>query len=114
MPGSTTTNLYPDVPLPAGVQWADNWQDVQSTTPWRVIKSAERRVSGCDVTVYATAVQWADGTLEHSGLDAPHVTVDGLDYYDGLTSAQARQLAAAVLNAAEQADEWFWLESAER
>lgn len=101
----TTTTPVPDVPLPAGAEWADDWQDVQST-PWRVIKSAERHIDGCEVSVFATAVQWTDGTLDQSGGDAPHVTVGGFDYYDGVTADQARAVAAAILEAADELDKW--------
>jgi hypothetical protein len=92
-----------DVPLPAGVEWADDWQ-APVERPWRVIRSVERRIDGTEVFVFAEAVQYSDGTFDRNG-DAPHVTVDTVGYA-ALTSAQARQFAALIADAAGIVDQW--------
>jgi hypothetical protein len=58
---TTTTTPLPDVPLPAGTEviYDSRWEDVDHR-PWRVIHTVKRTVEGCDVTVYAKALQYAD------------------------------------------------------
>jgi hypothetical protein len=99
----TTTHHLHDVPLPAGAEWYDYscWEDVDHH-PWRVIRTVERAVEGRDVTVYAEAVQYADGSLG-DGREAPGIKVEFLED-DGISAGQARELAAALLEAADETD----------
>ena len=54
-------------------------------------------------TVQASAVQFADGSIDDGGVhEPPHVYLGD----DGLTSAQARELAAALLDTADEVDRW--------
>ena len=46
------------------------------------------------------AVQWADGRVDDGQIEPPHVYVSDLGD-NGLTSTQGRELAAALLEAAD-------------
>jgi hypothetical protein len=62
--------------------------------------------TACDidrVSVQATAVQLSDGRIDDGSVhEPPHVYLDD----DALSSAQARALAAALIDAADEADRW--------
>lgn len=98
----TNTRLpVPDVPLPDGARTVGTWEDVEcSTTPWRSVVFASRQVTDHTARVSANACQYSDGHVDSVG-----ISVAGLDYED-LNSDQARELAAALLEAAEQLDKW--------
>jgi hypothetical protein len=81
--------------------------------PYRTLVGANRKVSGRgspgdgsladEVLVGTTAIQFADGHLDDgTEVEPPHVYV--ADH--GLTSAQARRLAAEILEAADEIDGW--------
>jgi hypothetical protein len=54
-------------------------------------------------TVQVTAVQFADGRIDDGGVhEPPHVYLGD----DALTSAQARELAALLVGAADEAGRW--------
>jgi hypothetical protein len=60
---------------------------------------------GCvdHTTVQATALQYADGRIDDgSGHEPPHVYLGD----DALTSVQARELAAALIETADEVDRW--------
>ena len=55
--------------------------------------------------VSANAVQFFDGTVDHAGsIDAPHVYVFDVDW-NRLNSDQCTELAAALLEAADQIEQ---------
>ncbi len=55
------------------------------------------------VSVQPTAVQFPDGRIDDGSVrEPPHVYLGD----DGLTSAQARQLAALLISAADEVDRW--------
>jgi hypothetical protein len=99
---TTTTNPFPDVPLPAGTSsggWAE-WDN-----ECRVIWGAERQAG--DARVLTSAVQLPDGSLEAKDQlqPGPAVNVE-TGSYSFITSTEARELAAAILEAAAEIDGW--------
>ena len=105
MTTTTTSDELANVPLPPGAE-ADTWQDDQQ--PYRVIYRVSRGLTDRDdVVVSTTAIQLPDGRIDDGTyLEPPHVRVDS-NSDRGLTSAQARALAAAILDeCADEIDRW--------
>lgn len=105
--------LIGEVPIPPGVN-ADTWQD-DGPMPYRTLMGANRKVPGWtpgdghldEVLVGTTAVQFADGHLDDgTEVEPPHVYVQ-MNSDHGLTSAEARGLAAVLLAAADEIDGWM-------
>jgi hypothetical protein len=99
----TTSNPYPHVPLPAGTEDDGIWTD-DDPQPYRVIHGVPRGVTGHELALQTSALQWADGSINTTD-DPPRVSID-IYYDDGLTSAQARDLAASLIEAADEIDRW--------
>ncbi|MDT5052957.1 MAG: hypothetical protein QOF66_1323 [Mycobacterium sp.] len=97
-----TAATTPDVPVPAGVE-PDAWQD-DVPQPYRILFGVLRNTDGVEyTTVQATAVQYADGRIDDgSVLEAPHVYLGD----NALSTAQARALAAALIETADEVDGW--------
>jgi len=96
-----TTTATPNVPIPAGVSWVANWADLGTDTPTRYFETV-RAVIPCthgDVAVYVCGIQHADGTVP------PEIVVKQMDEGAPVTAAQARQIARALIAAADAADE---------
>ena len=53
-----------------------------------------------------SAVQWADGTIDDGQIEGPNVYVYDLGEGGPLNSDQARELAAALMEAAAELDRW--------
>jgi hypothetical protein len=74
--------------------------------PYRVLFGELRGVDGLDidrVSVQPTAVQFSDGRVDNGSVhEAPCVYLGD----DALTSAQARELAAALIETADEVDGW--------
>ena len=73
--------------------------------PYRILSGELRNIDGGSnyTTVQATAVQFTDGRIDDGGVhEAPHVDLGD----DALTSAQARALAALLVEAADEVDRW--------
>lgn len=98
-----------DVPPPPGAE-ADIWED---TTPDRRVVFT---VPTCVLNrtgdpfrspiVVAQAVQWADGSLDVTGVvEPPSVSLES-PAEPGLSSSEARELAAALIAAADVIDGW--------
>jgi hypothetical protein len=98
---TTTTHCSPSVPLPSGVAAAGSWQ-LNDPLPYRVVLGEDRGITDHNVVVHTVAVQFADGRIEDGRIKAATVYSGR-----GLTSAQARELAAALLEAADQLDGWI-------
>ncbi len=98
---TTTTHCSPSVPLPTGVAAAGSWQ-LNDPLPYRVVLGEDRGITDHNVVVHTVAVQFADGRIEDGRIKAATVYSGR-----GLTSAQARELAAALLEAADQLDGWI-------
>jgi hypothetical protein len=95
-----TTTATPDVPLPAGAE-ADVWDD-----GGRTIRGPLRGVDGYDLIVWTAAEQFADGSIDVDGeVEAPNVLVEN-HAARGMTSDQARELAAVLIEAADEIDGW--------
>jgi hypothetical protein len=99
-----TTNPHPDVPLPA-VADADFWVSADPM-PHRDVYTGPHCLPTStgdplrSPLVMPQAVQWADGSIT-----SPSVSVECTDA-PGLTSAEARELAAMLIAAADQIDGW--------
>ena len=98
---TTTTDCYPDVPLPTGVEAAGGWQ-LNDRLPYRVVLGEDRGVTDHNVVVHTVAIQFADGRIADARIKAATVYSGR-----GLSSTQARELAAALLEAADQLDGWI-------
>ncbi len=87
------------VPVPAGAEEVEHWEDDGTGTWTRRIHGRERTIEGFDAAVYFEGIQHRDGTVTWS----LHVHVE-----DGhaMTSAQVRQLAGYLLEAADELDGW--------
>jgi hypothetical protein len=97
--------LIGDVPTPAGAEFVDTWQE-HDPQPYRILLGAKRSIEGHDAKVWTSVAQFADGSIDQGGtIEPPHVHA-GLDDEDGMTADQARQLAAALIEAAAELDGW--------
>jgi hypothetical protein len=98
-------NLYPDIAPPPGAEFADDWE---GDSPHRVIVGFDRTVTDHTARVYAVVIQMADGSIDEGLIEGPHANIaDGeRSGIENLNSDQARELAAALLEAADEIDEW--------
>jgi len=95
----------PDVP--AGALAGSTFEEWDNE--FRTLYSTHRSITGpiSVVTVYASAIQRPNGTIEDGTVgDAPRVWCDFEGGGDGMVTSQARELAAALLAAADLADRW--------
>ena len=56
--------------------------------------------------MWSTAVQWSNGIIDDGRVEAPSISVDIDGWENGPTSAQARELAAVLLECADEVDRW--------
>src|SRR4051794_15743058 len=104
MTATTTTNPFPDIPLPAGADFADMWEG-RGDDIHRVVMGVNRGVTDSDVIVWSSAIQFWDASIDTDNvIDPPAVHIDGA--VGNLNSDQARELAAALLEAAAECDGW--------
>lgn len=99
-----------DVALPAGASRSSTRSEWGNE--FRIVYGPQRTVDGCDVDkvrVEACAFQVPGGSIS-DGTDLPGAAAPGISvqshWGDPLTSSQARQLAAAILAAADEAGGW--------
>lgn len=105
----TTAHTATDPAPPIGADLVCDWEThIKDHQPYRTICGADRHVTDHEATVYSAVTQLADGTIEDSELAAPGVYVcqGDRDCLDRLNSDQARELAAALLEAAAELDGW--------
>lgn len=97
----------PTIDPPVGATACDIWQE-HDPLPYRVVFGAFRMVTDHAAVVSSSAVQWADGSIDDGGIEAPAIALlnDGTEAILGLDSDQARELAAALLEAADELDRW--------
>jgi hypothetical protein len=104
---TTTTHYYPKVPLTAGVAAVFDWRP-NDPLPYRVVLGAGRGVTEHNVVVHTSAIQCADGRIDDGRIVAPSVTIYYASYNGrGLSRTQARELAARLLEAADELDGWI-------
>jgi hypothetical protein len=102
-----TTHSYRSVALPTGVAAFFDWRP-HEPLPYRVVLGANRGVADHNVVVHTSAIQFADGRIDDGGIVAPSVTISHACYTGrGLSSTQARELAARLLEAADELDGWI-------
>jgi hypothetical protein len=97
---TTTTTPLPDVSPPHGFT-ADPWEDTtcREPNPWRLIHGPSRVVTDHEGAVRIRAVQYGDSRVED-------VEIMVWPNDDGPNSDQARELASALLQAADAIDGW--------
>jgi hypothetical protein len=103
------------VQLPVGAVSADVSQDVQSA-PYRIVCGAGRHVDSLsgfednNVVVSIAAIQFVDGSVDDGsrGIEAPtvHILDNNVQTITGITASHARELAAALVAAADEIDGW--------
>lgn len=115
---NSATNLshsaYPEVPRPAGADYdrtcIDNWE-TSDGRPYRLVWSRPLPIDNAwvvpvpgfaDTDVRVVVTQFLDGSIATIGDDAPLVYVGGDDY----TPESARALGAAIIAAADLAEQW--------
>lgn len=96
---STITRLAPEVPLPAGAAHVAPWEHDQPM-PSRPFFGVPRGISGRTIVVGTAGHQWADGSIESVA------SIEIIGHLHGLNSDQARELASALLQAADEVDGW--------
>ena len=76
-----------------------------SPLPYRVVFGPRRVIldrDGEDVTIETSAIQFSDGGVDDGGVEGPAVHIGGRTF----TGLQACQLAAALVEAADELDRW--------
>jgi hypothetical protein len=102
-----TARCYLNVALPTGVAAVDDWQP-NDPLSYRVVLGAGRGVTDHKVRVQTAAIQFADGRIDDGRIAAPSVTISRASFNGrGLSSTQARELAARLLEAADELDGWI-------
>jgi hypothetical protein len=94
---STATTPGHDVPVPAGVDLVCHWEEAQ-----RTIFGHDRTVTDSDLRVYPKATQVSSGAIDDGNVEVARGERCGFV----LNSDQARELAAALLESADQIDRW--------
>jgi hypothetical protein len=92
------------VPLPAGADFGDVWGLHIRQGAYRVVTGPNRGVTDSDdAALWISGIQFWDGSIDGDGvIETPAVHVEG----GRLNSDQARELAAALLEAAAVRDGW--------
>jgi hypothetical protein len=98
------TQALPNTPLPAGAVCNDDWQPM-TRHAYRWIHSPNRGITGHPAIVWSSAIQWADGSIDDGRIEAPCISVD-ITWEEGLSTEQARELAAALVESADEIDGW--------
>lgn len=89
-----------EVPLPNGVDHVAPWEPDQPM-PSRPFFGAPRGINGRTIVVGTAGHQWADGTIEAVA------SIEVIGHLHGLSGDQARELASALLQAADEVDAWL-------
>jgi hypothetical protein len=91
------------VPLPGGTESSNPWEE-HDPSPYRVIWGRRRAVHSRDddeVIIQTSAIQFSDGGVDDGTVaESPAVHINNC----ALTSWQARELAAALIEGADEAD----------
>jgi hypothetical protein len=101
---TSTTNptiAHLNVPLPPGATYFDDWQGDGAEMPYRFIGSADWDITD-EVSIYISAVQFADGRIDDGRISAPSVFVNSWH----LPAEQVRVMISALQEALAQVEEW--------
>jgi hypothetical protein len=100
-----TQAAIPLVPAPTGAE-ADIWQD-DNPLSYRVVYGQSRGIAGRDEVIVGTAaLQFTDGRVDDGTvLETPHVCIE-VHRESGLTCEQTSDLAATILEGADQVEGW--------
>ncbi len=111
MSTTTTTNPYPNIAPPAGAEAMCDWADWDNE--FRFVFS-KTRADGTNFVLWPCAAQLPDGSIDTEATvtnDPPHVDINEL--VDGrlhermrVDLKDARKLAQALLEAADELDRW--------
>lgn len=98
----TTTTAHPDIAPPLGASFIDIWEDDGQRDVYADIGTVymAEQIERCPI-VSTAARQDRDGNLSNV-----LIRLDDEDERVGLTAEQARELAAMLVRAADQADQW--------
>jgi malonyl CoA-acyl carrier protein transacylase len=100
-------NTPSDVTLPAGVARVNDWEPDGDQAHCRFIVGVTPTLTDHPIGVSVHAFQWSDGTLDDGEiLSPPGIAIHNVDAVGPLDSEQARELAAALLEAAAEFDSW--------
>ena len=92
-------------PIPEAAQ-VDAWQD-NNGEQFRVVYRTPAGIADRpDVTLFLSAVQLGDGTIDNGDTLEPPVLYVEVQDGRGLTAVQARALSTALVNAAAELDRW--------
>ena len=98
--GVDQTVAAPDVPVPPWAELSDEWTSDQLALDYRILYGPEYRANYQEVVTAVT--QFSDGSFGEQGTgDGPNVYIND----HRLTPAEARGYAAAILQAANLADQ---------
>lgn len=97
---TTIARPAPDVPVPVGAAHVASWEHDQPMAS-RPFFGLPRGINGRTIVVGTAGHQWADGSIESGA------SIEIIGRLQCLTSDQARELAAALLQAADEVDVWF-------
>jgi hypothetical protein len=93
------------IPVPPGAEARHDWEsDDPPRLPWRIVYGRTRKLKDGRGEVETSALQYADGTINTAD-DPPRISVNTYTD-DGLTIAEARELAAMLMDAADEVDGW--------
>jgi hypothetical protein len=100
--GQVSTDTVPAIP--AGFSGDDDWVSRDEPRPWRLIWGPEHAVDGDAVLVRLSGMQYADGAIGTDVDDGPAIHVNVRRDW-GISVKHAREVAAAILAAADEADQ---------
>jgi hypothetical protein len=100
---TVSTNPSTNISLPAGAALVDDWTDTRTPTPFRYFEGSRRTVErphhDTDIDIYVSGTQHHDGSISRD------IVVHELHHDHPITLMQARQLAAALTAAADEAEQ---------
>jgi hypothetical protein len=97
-----SANTIPAIPVPVGFS-ADDWGDTHTARPFRLIWGPQHAIDGDAVMVRVSAAQLADGAIDETDDDGPAIHIDVCRDW-GISTKHAREVAAAILASADEAD----------
>jgi hypothetical protein len=106
-----TTTTTTDVPPPSGAHTLSTWEEWGGD--YRLVWGADRPVPASDISLAPHAVQLRDGSIDDGAVaEPPGIAVEEVDddgrrgEHFSITAQGARNLAQALIEAAELIDGW--------